>query len=65
MPGEMVLANPDFVDPKCVAQVDFLHDGLDALRGRLILMPADDFELAELHVVLLSSLTAKSGYRRR
>ena len=39
---------------KIIAQIDFRHYGLDALLGRQILMPVDNFGLADFHDVLLS-----------
>jgi hypothetical protein len=55
MSGKMVLSDPDFINAERIAELDFCHNGLDALLGRHILMPADDFELAELYGSLLSS----------
>ena len=49
MAGEVVLADPDLIDPELVAELDFFHDRLDALPGRRVLMPANNLELAEFH----------------
>ena len=53
--GPMASMLPVVAADEKTAQLDFCHDGLDALLACVVLMTADDFELAELNDVLLSS----------
>jgi len=53
--GPMASMLPVVAADEKTAQLDFCHDGLDALLVCVVLMTADNFELAELNDVLLSS----------